>query len=121
MQINIGSKGFKLTDALRTHVERRLRFALGSTSSRMRIVRVRLADENGPRGGVDKRCTIEARIEGAAPVFIRQQDADLYVAIDRAADRAGRAVLRRLEKQIDERGTATVTDRGEFTAAFPDS
>ena len=98
MQIDIQARGFKLTESLRTHAERRLRFALGSTSGRVRSIVMRLADENGPRGGVDKRCSIRANLPGAPPVIIQHQEADLYVAIDRAADRAGRAVARRLEK-----------------------
>ena len=98
MQIDIQARGFRLTEGLRTQAERRVRFALGSTSGRVRSVVMRLADENGPRGGVDKRCTIRANLPGGPPVIIEQQEADLYVAIDRAADRAGRAVSRRLER-----------------------
>ncbi|MBK8768375.1 MAG: HPF/RaiA family ribosome-associated protein [Burkholderiaceae bacterium] len=84
MQIEIQARGFSLTEALRTQAERRVRFALGSTSGRVRNVVMRLADENGPRGGLDKRCTIRANFPGAPPVIIEQQEADLYVAIDRA-------------------------------------
>ena len=98
MQIDIQTRGFRLTEGLRTQAERRVRFALGSTSGRVRSVVMRLADENGPRGGVDKRCTIRANLPGGPPVIIEQQEADLYVAIDRAADRAARAVSRRLER-----------------------
>jgi putative sigma-54 modulation protein len=68
---------------------------------------MRLADENGPRGGLDKRCTIRAHLPGTPPVVIEQQEADLYVAIDRAADRAARAVSRRLGKASAWRRDAT--------------
>jgi ribosome-associated translation inhibitor RaiA len=107
MQIDIQARGFTLTDGLRTHAERRVRFALGSTSSGVRSIVMRLADENGPRGGVDKRCTIRAHLPGGPPVIIEQQEADLYVAIDRAADRAGRAVSRRLERASGARRDAS--------------
>jgi putative sigma-54 modulation protein len=103
MQIDIKAQGFRLTEALRTQAERRVRFALGSTSGRVSSVVMRLADASGPRGGVDKRCTIRANLPGAPPVIIEQQEADLHVAIDRAADRAGRAVSRRLEKPSGRR------------------
>ncbi len=98
MHIDIQAKGVKLTEALRAQAEGRLRFALGSASGRVRNVIVRLADEDGPRGGVDKRCTIQVNVAGAAPVIIEHQEADLRLAIDRAADRMGRAVSRRLRK-----------------------
>ncbi|MBK7470141.1 MAG: HPF/RaiA family ribosome-associated protein [Betaproteobacteria bacterium] len=112
MQIEIQARGFSLTEALRTQAERRVRFALGSTSGRVRNVVMRLADENGPRGGLDKRCTIRANFPGAPPVIIEQQEADLYVAIDRAADRAGRAVSRRLERTSDWRRDAILAGNG---------
>jgi len=112
MQIDIQARGFKLTEGLRVRVERRLRFALGSTVGRVRSIVVRLADENGPRGGTDKRCTIRAILPGAAPVIIEQQDADLYAAIDLAADRAGRAVSRRLDKALGWRRDAAPVEAG---------
>jgi len=119
MQIDIQARGFRLTEGLRTQAERRVRFALGSTSGRLRGVVMRLADENGPRGGVDKRCTIRAHLPGGPPVIIEQQDADLYVAIDRAADRAARAVSRRLEKTYVGRRDAVSTPNGGLDTELP--
>jgi putative sigma-54 modulation protein len=116
MQIDIQATGFRLTERLRAQAERRVRFALGSTSGRVRSIVMRLADENGPRGGVDKRCTIRANLPGGPPVIIEQQDADIYVAIDRAADRAGRAVSRRLERAFaGRRGAPSPGNAGLIT------
>lgn len=98
MRIDIKTRGFTLTDGIRARVERRVRFALGARSGQVQSVVVRLADENGPRGGVDKRCTIRANLPGSPPVIIGQQEPDLYIAIGRAADRAGRAIARQLGK-----------------------
>ncbi len=103
MNIHIQAQGFALTDRLREHTERRLRFALGWADDRLRQISVRLSDENGPRGGEDKRCRIQLTFPGAASVVIDDTEADLYVAIDRAVDRAGRSVARRLERQRDYR------------------
>jgi len=114
MQIDIKARGFRLTEGIRTQAERRVRFALGATSGRVRSVVMRLADENGPRGGVDKRCTIRASLPGAPPVVIEQQEADLYVAIDRAADRAARAVSRRLERTHGGRRDSTSAGNGSL-------
>jgi putative sigma-54 modulation protein len=114
MQIDIQARGFSLTEGLRTQAERRVRFALGSTGGRVRSVVMRLADENGPRGGLDKRCTIRANLAGAPPVIIEHQEADLYVAIDRAADRVGRAVSRRLGKTSAWRRDATSAAGGSL-------
>jgi len=98
VQIDIQARGFQLTDALRNHAEVRLRFAFTAVGARVMRVGMRLADVNGPRGGVDKRCTIRASVPGAPAVVIDQRDVDLYAAIDRAANRAGRALARRLDR-----------------------
>ena len=47
-------------DALREYVVRRLSFVLRRFSHRIRRLTVRLADVNGPRGGLDSRCSIAA-------------------------------------------------------------
>jgi ribosome-associated translation inhibitor RaiA len=104
---------------LREHLERRLPFALGRFGAEVQQVTARVADENGPRGGVDKRCTIRASLPGAPPVIIEQQEADLYVAIDRAADRAARAVSRRLEQASAGRRNAGSTANGSLDAKSP--
>ena len=98
MQISIQARGFKLTESMYTYCDRRLRFALGSAVGDVHSVMIRLADQNGPRGGVDKRCAVRVTLRDAPLVIILQEDADLYVAIDRAADRAARAVARRLDR-----------------------
>ena len=104
MNIHIQTQGFALTDSLREHTERRLRFALGWADDRLRQISVRLSDENGPRGGEDKRCRIQLTFPSAASVVIDDTEADLYVAIDRAVDRAGRSVAHRLERQRYRQG-----------------
>jgi putative sigma-54 modulation protein len=99
MRIDIQTSGFKLTGGLREHTERRLQFALSWAVHDVRKVVVRLSDINGPRGGNDKRCYIQIPISGRPDVVIEDTESDLYVAIDRAVERAERSVARRLERQ----------------------
>ena len=56
MQIDIQALDFPLTDALRSHAERRLRFALACSDDHIQRIVMRLSDINGPRGGADQRC-----------------------------------------------------------------
>lgn len=98
MQIGVQTRGFDLTEALRNYCERRMRFALSPTSSKVRSVLVRLTDENGPKGGIDKRCSIRVVLHEAPIVVVTQDETDIYCAIDRAADRVGRTLSRRLAK-----------------------
>jgi len=96
MQIDIQARNFSLTNALRGHVERRLGFALSSKDDHIMRIKVRLSDINGPRGGADKCCHIQVVLPHLPDVVIEDTETDLYTAIDRATDRAGRTVGRRL-------------------------
>lgn len=117
MQIDVKAQGFSLSDALRAHAERRVRFALGASSGRVLKVVIRLGDENGPRGGIDKRCSIRAIVPGVSPVIVDQREADLYVAIDRAAARVARTVVRRTEKHYSDRREGSLVAISEADAA----
>lgn len=103
MQTTIQALGFSLTDALENHVHNRLGFTFSRTSGRVRSVNVRLSDLNGPRGGIDKSCLIEVRLDGFPAVVVEDVQQDLYTAIDRAIGRAARSVLRRLSVNNSKR------------------
>lgn len=113
MQIVIQARGFALTTGLREHIERRIRFALDWAKYHVRKVSVRLSDLNGPRGGEDKRCHIQVAIPGGADVVIEDTEADLYVAIDRAADRTRRTLARRVERQREHRHEIPFVDAAD--------
>lgn len=70
----------------------------------MRSLTVRLLDLNGPKGGVDKECPVAVVLNPSwRPVLIVDTDADAAVAIEREADRAGRAVARATHAMRDAR------------------
>ena len=98
MQLDIRGRNLRLTPALLDHVERRVRLAMGRFAPRLGRVAVRVDDlSGGPHGGLDKRCHIHLEL-GARALGIEEVDADLYVAIDRAVERAGRATERALAR-----------------------
>jgi len=99
MHIAIHARHFDLTDALGSHTERRLRFALTSADNYAQRIVVRLSDINGPKGGYDKRCHIQVMLAGLPDVVVEDIEADLYFAIDRAADRAARTVMRKISRR----------------------
>jgi ribosomal subunit interface protein len=111
MRIEIQARGFALTDGLHDHVERRLQFALSWIGDEARTIRVCLFDVNGPRGGNDQRCRIEIPVRGLAEVIVEDGEADLYIAIDRAADRAERTLARRLERLREHRQRSQETEQ----------
>ena len=103
MQIVIQARGFDLSAGLREHVERRLHFALDWAQYHVSRIVVSLSDIHGPRGGEDKRCQIRVAMDGAPEVAIDDTESDLYLAIDRAVDRVGRTLSRRLARQREHR------------------
>lgn len=98
MRVAIQANGFVMTIALRMYTEHRLAVALGWARNHMRKLAISLSDINGPRGGIDKRCKIQVQLSGGREVIIEECEADLYAAIDRAADRADRAVVKQVER-----------------------
>lgn len=99
MQVDIQCTGFTLTDGIRASLMKRLTDDLNHGDDHVTRVIVRLSDINGPRGGVDKRCLIEVRLKHAPALVIEDTEADLYLAIDRATERVGRAMERSLARQ----------------------
>ncbi len=84
--------------ALHEHAERSLRFALTRFSSAVADIRLRLVDENGPRGGADQRCRVQIVLRQGGGLSVEGVDADPRVAIDQVAARAARTVARRLSR-----------------------
>ena len=120
-QIDIQSRKFSLTRALRGHVERRLNFISGARYDNIRRVLVRLSDTNGPRAGNDKCCLIQVKLSGQPDVVIADTRSDLYAAIDRASARVARSVGRRLRRhQHKIRGRSAPKDQIPFGIGQPD-
>ena len=107
MQIEIQARDFSLTQAMRAHIDRQIGFALNTCRHHIKRILVRLSDINGPRGGHGKRCHLEVILPGQGAVVVKDTEADLYLAINRAASRASRAVTRRLRRRRDIRRVYT--------------
>jgi putative sigma-54 modulation protein len=97
MHVDIRWKGLFKSQSLADHVQARLRFALHGFQERVRTVTVRFEDTNGPRGGIDKRCSVE--LTGAFGILVAEaHDRDFYAAADLALSRAERAATRSLKR-----------------------
>ncbi|MBL8383547.1 MAG: ribosome-associated translation inhibitor RaiA [Burkholderiales bacterium] len=102
--VRITSHGFTATTAIRTHVRKRLGFALDRLSGRIDHVSVTLTDVNGPRHGVDKSCLVRI-VAAGRELVCATVDSDVYRLIDRAAERAGRLLRRDAARSIESRRT----------------
>jgi len=107
MSIEIRSKDFSVTDAIREHARRRMNFALNYFAiDRFRKVRrvvVRVGDLNGPKGGEDKFCRITAEV-GHGTVVVKDVNSNLYAAISHAARRFALTASRVLARAYHETG-----------------
>lgn len=91
MRILLKSPRFSTGDALRQHVVRRLHAYLSHWAGHLARVVVRLADANGPRGGLDKVCFIQLDVPRHEPVVVTAAASDYFSAVALAVRRAGRA------------------------------
>lgn len=98
MEMDIKRQNLFPAPAVIERIERRLCFALSRFADRIGRVTVRVADINGPRGGVDKQCRIVVKLRPGGEVVIEDTASDLETAIDRGADRVQRAVVRALAR-----------------------
>jgi len=113
MWLNIHDQGLTVDAAVRERVKLRLGFALGRFEEHIGQVSVHLTDVNGPRGGEDKRCRVVVEVLGHDQVVVEDTDCDVRVAIDRAADRVGQAVRRKLNRArtVRRRHRSEIPDR----------
>jgi putative sigma-54 modulation protein len=99
MKFGIRGRHMELTEALLAHVESRLRLAMSRFGQKIRQAAVQLKNLNGPHGRFDKQCKVTVTLFPSGKVIVKAVDADLHTAIDRAADRLERSVMRKLERR----------------------
>jgi ribosome-associated translation inhibitor RaiA len=99
MNVSLRIRGASADKALVDHIRKRAALALGRFSPRIGSVLVRLEDLNGPKGGIDKRCSIE--LTGTFGQQLAEvRDQDFTTAVDR-----GFAVIQRsLTRLMKRRG-----------------
>lgn len=88
---------------LRDITERRVKFVLRRLGWLVPRAEVHLSDVNGPRGGIDKRCQIELKMEGAGSVVVASVAGDWRTALDNALARAARYLMRSWRRSSDSR------------------
>jgi len=80
------------TEELYRHVREVVEHALSHFNGWITRVEVYISDENAAKGGGnDKRCVMEARIEGRAPLAVSHQDDTVHQAVGGASEKLRRA------------------------------
>ncbi|MEO8197662.1 MAG: HPF/RaiA family ribosome-associated protein [Thermoanaerobaculia bacterium] len=94
MQVQVNTdRNIEGREALATSVQAVVENALGRLRDQITRVEVHLSDENGQtRGQNDKRCMVEARLEGRQPVAVTHQAATLDEAVEGAVAKMSRLI-----------------------------
>lgn len=106
MFIQINTDNQVESDAERNaRIEEQVRQRLARFESRITDVEIHVSDVNGSRNGQsDLRCTLEARLNGVAPVAVTDEGNTVDRAILAAAKKAARALDHQLGKLGDTKG-----------------
>lgn len=99
-------------EALNTHVRSVLTVSLGHLAAHITRVEVHLADENGDKSSsLDKRCMMEARLEGRPPIAITHHAANIHQAVGGGAEKLTHLIESTIGRQDYERRHRTDPSR----------
>ena len=106
-------------EVLITKFSRTIKSALIRMSDQITIVEVHLKDKDGDKKGKnDKRCMIEAHIEGRQPIVVTERADNLNQALDGAIDKLISMMESILGRQHDQRSRKTEQSASE--SEFPE-
>ncbi len=94
MEVHLKERHCHLNGHSRDQIERRVRFAFDRFRDRIRHVEVVVDDENGPRGGPDKRCSLHVKMERWDDVHTSALAEDPIQAAALSVDRALRRIIK---------------------------
>lgn len=97
-KIKIRARHVELSDDLQAHVESRVGFALSRFGDRIGRVIVRLSNAREANASEHRCCEIAVDF-GARIIWAEDTDADVFAAVDHAAQRASRSVARAIEQE----------------------
>ena len=98
MEIKLFDGSIQTSEAQYDYVMAKVGAAAGRLKDVICTVDVRLTDLNGPKGGIDKQCSIVVTPPGLATLRVEEHAADYYAAIDAAAATLKNALARSLER-----------------------
>ena len=98
-------------ESLNAHVRSVVENELSRFSAHITRVEVHVSDENGAKTvGDDKRCVMEARLEGRPPIAVTHHAANVHLAIEGAAEKLAHLVGHTVGRSHHERNHRTDPD-----------
>lgn len=88
------------TEDLTTYIKELINDKLKRFDSHLTRIEVHLSDENAGKGGSDdKKCSVEARLEGHDPIFASSTSNEMHIAISEAVQKIKGSIDRVLDKE----------------------
>lgn len=94
MTVHVRFRDIENVDKLKAQIERKVGFATDRFAVRLVGIHVAVSDVNGPRGGVDKRCSIRGVLEGGRAITVEERGADAIAVVNRAVRRLSNCIGR---------------------------
>lgn len=106
MEVQINSSNDVEASAETTSwTEKEIRRSLSRFEPRLTRIEVHLSDSDGPKSGsLDKKCLIEARPKGLAPIAVSQDGDDIFAAVAGATGKLTTALDRQFGKLTGRKG-----------------
>lgn len=95
------------TAELEQFAQHRVGNALSRFDRRIQSISVSIEDVNGPRGGIDKRCRIDVRLQRKGRIVVTATAENAHAAIAKAAMRVRAVLVRSLERRRTARLSKT--------------
>lgn len=96
-------------DALREYTARRLSFALRRFEPRIRHIAIRILDQNGPKRGIDSRCSMTVDFNDGRRIFVNATTPWPFASVTRAAHRLSKAIRREHRREGSHRARSRET------------
>jgi len=97
MKVIFGRGKINVPSEMMERIMSQVQFILGRFNHRIRVVRVRVDDLNGTRGGIDKHCLLEAGLIPRGRLVAEVSDSEVLSAVRHAA----RVLARRIREEFD--------------------
>lgn len=104
MIFTINNKQAGIEEDVSRQIKRLLQFSLSRFNMIVTRVKVRCYDVNGPKGGLDKRCHITAKLNETGQVIVQGEGFDYIEAITTCLQR----VVRTTRREIDRRQNSQI-------------
>lgn len=111
MQVEVRIRGVERAGVVREHIEDLAQRQLHRLAHEVERISVWVVDENGPKGGVDKRCSIVVRRAHGPSLAASERGLEVLAVVDATLDRV-KACLRRETRRALSRRRASPALRG---------